>query len=117
MATKKIVESVKLDKVLGALNSQPKLTLRGVKRLNLSYAFRNDHFGARYVLPLLGQFQASHLIPRRHFAKEFVPRLTFSNPGVDIRIEKMRKSPSDKWKPEIEVVYGASIYTKRHIVI
>ena len=40
----------KLSKILQHLNAKPKLNLTGVKSLKLSYAFRNDHFGAKCVL-------------------------------------------------------------------
>ena len=39
----------KLSQALAQLNAQPKLTLNALKSLRISYAFRNDHFGARYV--------------------------------------------------------------------
>lgn len=40
----------KLSKILQHLKAKPQLNLTGVKSLKLSCAFRNDHFGARYVL-------------------------------------------------------------------
>ncbi len=38
----------KLTQVLAKLNAQPRLTLDTLRSLRLSYAFQNDHFGARY---------------------------------------------------------------------
>ncbi|KIY65280.1 hypothetical protein CYLTODRAFT_424471 [Cylindrobasidium torrendii FP15055 ss-10] len=89
-SAQKFVRSVKLDGLLERLQATPKLQLKNVKALNVSYAFRNDHFGAR------------------HFTKEFLPRIAYANPGVQINVEKMRKEPQDKWKPSIEVVYEDS---------
>ncbi|KAJ2926656.1 hypothetical protein H1R20_g10428, partial [Candolleomyces eurysporus] len=40
-------EGSKLSKILAHLDANPKLSLAGVKSLKLTYAFRNDHFGAR----------------------------------------------------------------------
>jgi small subunit ribosomal protein S25 len=40
---------VRLAKLLTHLKASPKLTLSGLKKLKLSYAFGNDHFGARSV--------------------------------------------------------------------
>lgn len=49
-AAKKPFESVKLNAVLANLNAEPRLQLRNVKQLKVTYAYRNDHFGARYVI-------------------------------------------------------------------
>jgi hypothetical protein len=47
----KIPGTVRLAKLLTHLNASPKLALAGVKRMKLSYAMENDHFGARSVAP------------------------------------------------------------------
>ena len=41
--------TVRLAKLLTHLNASPKLSLSGLKKLKLSCAFGNDHFGARSV--------------------------------------------------------------------
>lgn len=46
----KIPNPARLAKLLSHLNASPKLSLSGLKKLKLSYAFGNDHFGARSVL-------------------------------------------------------------------
>jgi len=46
----KIPGTVRLAKLLTHLNASPKLTLNGLKKLRLSFAMENDHFGARSVL-------------------------------------------------------------------
>jgi len=44
-----VKKSEKLAKTLEWLNKEPKPILENISRLELTYAFRNDHFGARYV--------------------------------------------------------------------
>lgn len=45
----KIPGTVRLAKLLTHLNASPKLTLNGLKKLKLSFAMENDHFGTRSV--------------------------------------------------------------------
>ena len=45
----KIPGTVRLARLLTHLNASPKLSLTGLKKLKLSYAIGNDHFGARSV--------------------------------------------------------------------
>ncbi|KAF8238685.1 hypothetical protein L208DRAFT_1240979 [Tricholoma matsutake] len=75
----------KLSKILAFLNAPPKLTLTNLKSLKLTLAFQNDHFGAR------------------HFVKEQLPRIRYANPTLDIQVEKLRKTPQDTWRPEMEL--------------
>ncbi|KAF9030802.1 hypothetical protein BDZ89DRAFT_923884, partial [Hymenopellis radicata] len=77
-----------LNVLLANLNATPRLMLRGVKELRVSYAYRNDHFGAR------------------HFAKDFLPRIAYANPEVAINVQKELKTKDDKWRPDIKVVFG-----------
>ncbi|KAK0503521.1 hypothetical protein EDD18DRAFT_1138175 [Armillaria luteobubalina] len=77
----------KIDLVLDWLRAPPRLQLRGVQKLKISLAYRNDHFGAR------------------HFVKEQLPRIRFANPNLDIQVEKALKSKSEAWRPEIELVF------------
>ncbi|KAG5643813.1 hypothetical protein DXG03_009589 [Asterophora parasitica] len=76
-----------LKRVLEHLNAGPKLTLSNLKSLKLSLAFQNDHFGAR------------------HFVKEQLPRIRYANPDLDIQVEKVRKSATEAWRPELEVEF------------
>lgn len=39
----------RLSKILASLNEQPKPQLQGLKGIKMTYAAKNDHFGARYV--------------------------------------------------------------------
>ncbi|TFK28348.1 hypothetical protein FA15DRAFT_665310 [Coprinopsis marcescibilis] len=77
----------KLSKILTHLNASPRLQLEGVKSLRMSYAFRNDHFGAR------------------HFAKEQLPRIRWANPSLDIQVEKAKKLVTEEWSPELEIEF------------
>ncbi|KAF8885259.1 hypothetical protein CPB84DRAFT_1634434, partial [Gymnopilus junonius] len=75
----------KLTKLLAHLNTSPKLSLTGVKRLRLSLASQNDHFGAR------------------HFVKEDLPRIRWANPTLDIEVRREIKTPQEQWKAQMEV--------------
>ncbi|KAF9261918.1 hypothetical protein L218DRAFT_973754 [Marasmius fiardii PR-910] len=75
----------RLSKVLEHLNSSPKLPLSGLRAIRLSYAFRNDHFGAR------------------HFVKEQLPRIRYANPLLKIDVEKVPKKAEEQWRPEMEL--------------
>ncbi|TEB18983.1 hypothetical protein FA13DRAFT_1698251 [Coprinellus micaceus] len=77
----------KLSKILQHLKAKPQLNLTGVKSLKLSYAFRNDHFGAR------------------HFAKEDLPRLRWANPSIDIQVERIPKTVEQEWRPELAIQF------------
>ena len=46
--------TVRLAKLLAHLNTSPQLTLNGLKKLKLSFAMQNDHFGPRSVARSLG---------------------------------------------------------------
>ncbi|KAJ3811777.1 hypothetical protein F5876DRAFT_64519 [Lentinula aff. lateritia] len=74
-----------LSKVLVLLKSEPKLSLFGVRSLKLSYAFRNDHFGAR------------------HFVKEELPRIKYANPNLKIEVDRVLKTKEEHWRPEMEL--------------
>ncbi|GLB36709.1 putative mitochondrial ribosomal protein L51 / S25 / CI-B8 domain [Lyophyllum shimeji] len=76
-----------LARVLAHLNAPPKLELSNLKTLRLSLAFRNDHFGAR------------------HFVKDQLPRIRYANPNLDIQVEKVRKTPQEAWRPEMELEF------------
>ncbi|PPQ85032.1 hypothetical protein CVT26_007769 [Gymnopilus dilepis] len=76
---------LKLTKLLEHLNASPKLSLFGVKRLRVSLASQNDHFGAR------------------HFVKEDLPRIRWANPNLEIHVHREMKSPKEQWKAHMEV--------------
>ncbi|KAJ3751219.1 hypothetical protein DFH05DRAFT_1539458 [Lentinula detonsa] len=74
-----------ISKVLDALKTEPKLSLFGVRSLKLSYAYRNDHFGAR------------------HFVKEELPRIRYANPNLKIEVDRTLKTKEEHWRPEMEL--------------
>ena len=42
----------RLSQILAHLKKEPRPQLREIKGLKITYAYRNDHWGARCVLPL-----------------------------------------------------------------
>ncbi|THH30401.1 hypothetical protein EUX98_g3800 [Antrodiella citrinella] len=74
-----------LSKVLESLTKGPKPDMAKLKLLKLTYATRNDHFGAR------------------HFAKNDLPRIRYANPSVTIEVNKLQKTKEESWKPEMVV--------------
>jgi len=83
----KIPGTVRLVKLLTHLNASPKLTLSGLKKLRLSYAMENDHFGAR------------------HFVRQNLPKIRFDNPNLDIEVERVKKTKEERWRPEMELEF------------
>src|SRR6266508_1970652 len=104
----------KLINLLEHLNKPPKLTFAtNVKSLRLTLAYKNDHWGMRYV-----RFALYHLVlgypsfdeaetrgictyPKkpRHFIQESLPRIRYANPDLDIDVVKWRKEKNDRWRP------------------
>jgi len=88
-----------LSKTLSQLTRSPQVKLpslphNGVKRLKLTLATRNAHFGAR------------------HFLKDELPRLAFSNPNLDIAVERKEHLRSEPWAPELLVEFGTQFGTQ-----
>ncbi|KAI0641088.1 hypothetical protein C8Q79DRAFT_1003830 [Trametes meyenii] len=75
----------RLSVILARLTQEPRPHLPNLKSLHLTYAYRNDHFGAR------------------HFVKEDLPRIRYANPTLDIRVDKKLKTKEEAWKPEMVV--------------
>ncbi|KAJ3551163.1 hypothetical protein NM688_g4874 [Phlebia brevispora] len=73
----------RLSKVLEELRRAPRPYLNNVTSLKLTMAFRNDHFGAR------------------HFVKEELPRIQYTNPAMQIDVVKKPKAKNELWKPEM----------------
>ncbi|TFK47918.1 hypothetical protein OE88DRAFT_1685060 [Heliocybe sulcata] len=74
-----------LSQVLARLRRPPRLVLDDVRSLSMTYAQRNDHFGAR------------------HFVKDDLPRIRYANPALDITVNKLPKLPGDDWEPKMEL--------------
>ncbi|KAF9779838.1 hypothetical protein BJ322DRAFT_1012710 [Thelephora terrestris] len=74
----------RLSQILQKLQSDPKPVLRSsLKKLKLTYAVRNDHFGAR------------------HFVKEELPRIRYVNPTIAIEVDKFPKTEADTWQSSL----------------
>ncbi|KAI0324454.1 hypothetical protein GY45DRAFT_1331544 [Cubamyces sp. BRFM 1775] len=82
----------RLSVILARLTQEPRPHLPNLKSLRLTYAYRNDHFGAR------------------HFVKEELPRIRYANPTIDIQVDKKLKTKEETWKPEmvVELKNGAT---------
>ncbi|TBU46296.1 hypothetical protein BD309DRAFT_954380 [Dichomitus squalens] len=75
----------RLSGILAQLTKEPRPFLPNLKSLQLTYAYRNDHFGAR------------------HFVKEELPRIRYANPTIDIRVNKVPKTKDETLVPEMVV--------------
>lgn len=102
----KVPGPVRLAKLLSHLNASPKLSLSGLKKLKLSYAFGNDHFGARSVLTFSIRITNFQYPPHSHFVRENLPKIRFDNPNLDIEVERMKKTAEERWRPEMELEFG-----------
>jgi small subunit ribosomal protein S25 len=82
-----------LSKVLAQLTREPQVKLpnlphNGIKRLKLTFAKRNAHYGAR------------------HFLNEELPRLAYNNPSVEIQVERKEHLKTEPWTPELLVEFS-----------
>ncbi|GJE99759.1 hypothetical protein PsYK624_160300 [Phanerochaete sordida] len=73
----------RLSEILAHLRKEPRPQMRELKSLKITYAYRNDHWGAR------------------HFVKDELPRIRYANPRMDIQVNKLPKTPQDNFKPEV----------------
>jgi hypothetical protein len=80
-------------------------------------AMRNAHFGARYVLTFSIVAKAVRVeadpnctqiddLDCRHFVKDELPRVAYSNPAVSIHVERKPKAKEEQWVPELVVGLG-----------
>jgi len=124
----------KLVTLLEHLNKPPKLTFAtNVKGLRLTLAYKNDHWGARYVAlcflftlnvvsfvdgwrgrirPFDEDEARLHLLKEkpRHFIQESLPRIRYANPDLDIEVVKWRKEKNDHWRPELALTFGSFFF-------
>ncbi|KAF8584934.1 hypothetical protein K439DRAFT_1410432 [Ramaria rubella] len=77
----------RLSQILKQLQQEPIPTLPALRSLSLTYAFRNDHFGAR------------------HFVKEDLPRIAYANPSLNIVLNKVEKKIQDTLTPELRMEF------------
>ncbi|KAG8220706.1 hypothetical protein J3R82DRAFT_3002 [Butyriboletus roseoflavus] len=76
-----------LSRILEHLNAGPRLALNGLRRINLTYAARNDHMGAR------------------HFVKEELPRIRWANPLLEIAVNRVPKTRDERWAPQATIEF------------
>lgn len=102
----RISGTVRLAKLLSHFGASPKLSLSGLKKLKLTYAFGNDHFGARSVQTFCIWILITNSLPHSHFVRQNLPKIRFDNPNLDIEVERVRKTKEERWRPEIELEFG-----------
>lgn len=83
------VSAERLGRTLEWLRQEPRPVLSSIRALKITYAARNDHFGAR------------------HFAKEDLPRISYANQQVDIKVDRPdpREDPEKVVEPVINVTF------------
>ena len=97
----------RLSEILAHLKKDPKPQLRNIKGLKITYAYRNDHWGARCVHLRAFTGHVLNICPR-HFVKDELPRIQYANPKLDIVVNKLPKTKEDDWKPELLLQLRAS---------
>ncbi|EIM91992.1 uncharacterized protein STEHIDRAFT_46250 [Stereum hirsutum FP-91666 SS1] len=75
----------RLSQVMQFLNKEPKPLLSTLSSIQLKLAVRNDHWGAR------------------HFLKEDMPRIQYTNPNIKIKVNRLKKTKEENWDPELEL--------------
>jgi hypothetical protein len=111
----------RLSQMLQKLKSHPKPVLTpSLKSLKLTYAPRNDHFGARCVCHFPNSLVVAVLCAYcnvlydasvanyRHFVKEELPRIRYANPTIAIEVSKVPKTEADTWQSSLWMEFGGS---------
>ena len=110
----------RLSQILQKLKAEPKPVLApSLRSLKLTYAKRNDHFGARCVrrsssgdrvaFGMYGHSDALYDISvgnYRHFVKEELPRIQYVNPTIAIEVNKVPKIEADTWQSGLYMEFG-----------
>lgn len=99
----------RLSGILAQLKKEPRPSLVAVKRIELTLAARNDHFGARCEFDRMSGLQLEADVGDRHFVKEDLPRIRYANPNIDIEVKRVPKSLGDTWRPEIVIERSAFV--------
>jgi small subunit ribosomal protein S25 len=97
-----------LSRILAHLTKQPRLELNSeLKKLRLSYKFKNGDFGARSCLSTFHRISKLNANDR-YFAKEELPRIRYANPTLPIEVDKLNPScPKNKSKePSLILEFG-----------
>lgn len=53
----------------------------------------------------------------RDFVKNHLPRIRYANPNLDIEVQKVPKTPEERWRPELEVELGALKKPNLHLCL
>lgn len=109
----------RLSQILKKLKANPKPVLTpSLKSLKLTYAIRNEHFGARCVRHFPENLITSSLrsysgILRggsvgndRHFVKDELPRIQYANPTIAIEVNRIPKAKEDTWQSSLSMEFG-----------
>ncbi|KAG8846233.1 hypothetical protein FRB91_001050 [Serendipita sp. 411] len=76
----------RLQHILDWLKRSPQPVLPNIRGLSLTYAIRNEHFGAR------------------HFAKEELPRISYANQHISVYVDRKHiTEESEKVDPVMNV--------------
>jgi hypothetical protein len=103
-----------LSKILRHLTQPPIPSLPSLKTIHITYAARNNHFGARYTPMSVKPHEIS--APFRHFVKDDLPRIAFHNPRIHIEVKKIRGSSDQNHVSELVVTTGMSQAGSRTIL-
>ena len=107
----------RLSQVLQKLKADPKPALSpSLRSLKVTYAKRNNHFGARYVRRSFNYFTifkpcsdvlyVTSVGNCRHFVKEELPRIQYANPTLAIEVSKVLMSREDTWQSSLIMEFG-----------
>jgi len=107
----------RLSQILKKLKADPKPVLTpSLKSLKLTYAIRNEHFGARYVRHFPNIAPNLHAYPNalrgvlvennRHFVKDELPRIQYANPTIAIEVNRIPKAKEDTWQSSVSMEFG-----------
>ena len=112
----------RLSQILQKLKVDPKPVLApSLRSLKLTYAKRNDHFGARYVrrsssglvaFDLYGHSDELYDISvgnYRHFVRDELPRIQYANPTIAIEVNTVPKIEADTWQSSLYMEFGESL--------
>jgi len=109
----------RLSQILKKLKANPKPVLTpSLKSLKLTYAIRNEHFGARCVRHFPNDLITSSphtysdvlrgalVENNRHFVKDELPRIQFANPKIEIEVNRVPKAKEDTWQSSLSMEFG-----------
>jgi len=106
----------RLSQILKKLKANPKPVLTpSLKSLKLTYAVRNEHFGARCVCNDLTTssprtysdvLRGALVENDRHFVRDDLPRIQYANPTIAIEVNRVPKAKEDTWQSSLLMEFG-----------